>query len=153
MWPFRRAQNNRKWPKTPRTRGPLLWTARKSKLWPRCAFSNVPGLLGWRWMGLPSLRTPLSGSSKEVHSAYIAKVLEQPLLLPKDMDAVRKLKQQDLFMSLKRDLTMVSSQPHNFYLLNTSLFFFHMGLLQCFCANQLGGLCGWGMGQGGPKRC
>ena len=93
-------------------------------------------------MGLPSLRTPLSGSSKEVHSAYIAKVLEQPLLLPKDMDAVRKLKQQDLFMSLKRDLTMVSSQPHNFYLLNTSLFFFHMGLLHCFCANQLGGLCG-----------
>ena len=41
------------------------------------------------------------------HSAYIAKALDQPLLLPKDMDAVRKLKQQDLFMSLKRDLAMV----------------------------------------------
>ena len=57
------------------------------------------------------------------HSAYIAKALEQPLLLPKDMDAVRKLKQQDLFMSLKRDLAMVSSQPHTFYLLSTSHFF------------------------------
>ena len=43
------------------------------------------------------------------HSAYIVEALEQQFLLPKDMDAVRKLKQQDLFMSLKRDLAMVSS--------------------------------------------
>ena len=85
------------------------------------------------------------------HSAYISEALEQLLLLPKDMDAVRKLKQQDLFMSLKRDLTMVSSQPHNFYLLNTSLFFFHMGLLYYFCADHPGGLCGRGMSQGSLK--
>ena len=50
------------------------------------------------------------------HSAYIAEALEQPLLLPKDIDVVRKMRQQDLFMSLKRDLAMVSSQPHIFYL-------------------------------------
>ena len=50
------------------------------------------------------------------HSAYIVEALEQPFLLPKDMDAVRKMKQPDLFMSLKRDLAMVSSQPHTFYL-------------------------------------
>ena len=50
------------------------------------------------------------------HSAYIAEALEQPLLLPKDIDVVRKIRQQDLFMSLKRDLAMVSSQPHIFYL-------------------------------------
>ena len=43
------------------------------------------------------------------HSAYIAEALEQPLLLPKDMDVVRKMRQQELFMSLKRDLAMVSS--------------------------------------------
>ena len=43
------------------------------------------------------------------HSAYIVEALEQPLLLPKDIDAMRKLKQQDLFMSLKMDLAMVSS--------------------------------------------
>ena len=43
------------------------------------------------------------------HSAYIAEALEQPLLLPKDIDVVRKKRQQDLFMSLKRDLAMVSS--------------------------------------------
>ena len=45
------------------------------------------------------------------HSAYIAKALEQPLFLPKDMNALRKMRQPDLFMSLKRDLAMVSSQP------------------------------------------
>ena len=50
------------------------------------------------------------------HSAYIAEALEQPLFLPKDIDVVRKMKEQDLFMSLKRDLAMVSSQPHIFYL-------------------------------------
>ena len=50
------------------------------------------------------------------HSAYIAEASEQPFLLPKDIDAVRKMRQPDLFMSLKRDLAMVSSQPHTFYL-------------------------------------
>jgi len=29
------------------------------------------------------------------HSAHVAESLEQPLLLPKDMEALRKLKQQD----------------------------------------------------------
>ena len=43
------------------------------------------------------------------HSAHIVEALEQPLFLPKDMDVVRKMRQQDLFMSLKRDLAMVSS--------------------------------------------
>ena len=50
------------------------------------------------------------------HSANIVEAFEQPLLLPKDMDVVRKMRQQDLFMSLKRNLAMVSSQPHIFYL-------------------------------------
>ena len=50
------------------------------------------------------------------HSAYVAEALEQPLLLPKDMDAMRKLKQQEHFMSLKRDLAMVSLQSYTFYL-------------------------------------
>ena len=44
------------------------------------------------------------------------------------MDAVRKLKQQYLFMSLKRGLTMVISQPQTFYLLSTSIFFFFTGV-------------------------
>ena len=50
------------------------------------------------------------------HSAHKAEALEQPLLLPKDMDVLRKMRQPDLFMSLKRDIAMVSSQSHTFYL-------------------------------------
>ena len=47
--------------------------------------------------------------SSRGHSMYLAQALEQPLLLPKDMDALRRMRQPDLFMSLKRDLTMVSA--------------------------------------------
>ena len=50
------------------------------------------------------------------HSAHVAESLEQPLLLPKDMDALRKLKQHDPFLSLKRDLALVSPHSHSFYL-------------------------------------
>ena len=46
---------------------------------------------------------------------HVAEALEQPLLLPKDMDALRKLKQHDLFLSLKRDLALISPQSHSFY--------------------------------------
>ena len=41
-------------------------------------------------------------------AGYIAKALEQPLLLPKDMDAYKRFIQNDLFLSLKRDLAMVN---------------------------------------------
>ena len=47
--------------------------------------------------------------SNRGHSMYLAQALEQPLLLPKDMDALRRMRQFDLFMSLKRDLAMVST--------------------------------------------
>ena len=56
------------------------------------------------------------------HSAHVAEALEQPLLLPKDMDAIRKLKQHKLFMSLKRDLAMVSSQSYTFIYLSVNRF-------------------------------
>ena len=46
--------------------------------------------------------------SQRGHATYLAKALEQPLLLLKDMEALRHTRQPDLFMSLKRDLTMVS---------------------------------------------
>ena len=42
------------------------------------------------------------------HANYLAQALQQPLLLPRDMDSIRRTKQPDLFMSLKRDLAMVS---------------------------------------------
>ena len=42
------------------------------------------------------------------HSNYLAQALQQPLLLPRDMESIRRTRQPDLFMSLKRDLAMVS---------------------------------------------
>ena len=42
------------------------------------------------------------------HANYLAQALQQPLLLPRDMDSIRGTKQSNLFISLKRDLVMVS---------------------------------------------
>ena len=42
------------------------------------------------------------------HANYLAQALQQPLLLPRDMDSIKRTKQPDLFVSLKRDLAMVS---------------------------------------------
>ena len=42
------------------------------------------------------------------HASYLAQALQQPLLLPRDMKSIQCIRQPDLFMSLKRDLAMVS---------------------------------------------
>ena len=42
------------------------------------------------------------------HTNYLAQALQQPLFLPRDIDSIWCTKQLDLFMSLKRDLAMVS---------------------------------------------
>ena len=42
------------------------------------------------------------------HANYLAQALQQPLLLPRDMESIRHTRQPDLFMALKRDLAMVS---------------------------------------------
>ena len=42
------------------------------------------------------------------HAGHVAEALEQPLLLPKDMKAYRNFNHPKLFLSLKRDLAMVS---------------------------------------------
>ena len=48
-------------------------------------------------------------------AGHIAEALEQPLILPKDMEAYRRFSQQELFLSLKRDLAMVSSSTKIFF--------------------------------------
>ena len=45
-------------------------------------------------------------------ASHIAAALEQPLLLPRDMEAYRHFNQQELFLSLKRDLAIVSNSTH-----------------------------------------
>ena len=48
-------------------------------------------------------------------AGYIAKGMEQPLLIPKDMEAYKRFKQNDIFMSIKRDLAMVGKlHTHEF---------------------------------------
>ena len=42
------------------------------------------------------------------HVGHVVEALEEPLLLPKDVEAYRNFSQQELFLSLKRDLAMVS---------------------------------------------
>ena len=54
-----------------------------------------------------SLRHYLGG-----HTSYVVEALEQPLLFPKDMEAYRNFNHPELFLSLKRDLAMVSDWIH-----------------------------------------
>ena len=42
------------------------------------------------------------------HANYLAQALQQPFFLTRDMNSIRHTKQPNLFMSLKRDLVMVS---------------------------------------------
>ena len=63
------------------------------------------------WLELDGTAIPWNSSIREFqrgHSTYVAEVLEQPLLLPNDVEALRRVWQLDLFMFLKRDLAMVS---------------------------------------------
>ena len=46
------------------------------------------------------------------HASHVAEALEQSLLLPKDMEAYRSFTHLELFLSLKRDLAMVSYLIH-----------------------------------------
>ena len=46
------------------------------------------------------------------HAGLVAKALEQPFLLPKDMEANRNFNHPELFLSLKRDLAMVGYLTH-----------------------------------------
>ena len=53
---------------------------------------------------------PYNASVREYNrgqAGYIAKALEQPVLLPKDIEAYKRFSQPELFLSLKRDLAMV----------------------------------------------
>ena len=54
---------------------------------------------------------PYTASVREYNrgrAGYIVEALEQPVLLPQDMEAYRRFFQPELFLSLKRDLVMVS---------------------------------------------
>ena len=80
--------------------GPLATDmCRTPRIWsPKLELDDVP--LAWD----TSIRNYQRGQA-----GHIAEALEQPLLIPRDMKAYRRFNQQELFLSTKRDLAMVSN--------------------------------------------
>ena len=60
--------------------------------------------------------------SQRGQASYLAEALQQPLLLPCDMKGLWETRQPDLFMSLKRDMAMVSRDFFSFQLLSIDYF-------------------------------
>ena len=58
------------------------------------------------------------------HAGLMAEALQQPLLLPQDMAAYRSFNHPDLFLSLKRDLAMVSNSANFSFIFVLFLFLF-----------------------------
>ena len=83
--------------------GPLAADVRRTpRIWsPKLELDGVP--LAWD----TSVRNYQGGQA-----GYIAEALEQSFLLPRDMEAYIRFNQQELFLSLKRDLAMVSNSIH-----------------------------------------
>ena len=56
----------------------------------------------------PSLTDASIRNFQQGKADYVADAVEQALLLPKDMADLRSLRKHEVFLSLKRDLTLVS---------------------------------------------
>ena len=76
------------------------------------------------------------------HAGLVAEALEQLLLIPQDMEAYRIFNHPELFLSLKRDLAMVSDSVHfsSFILISLHFiakvifyFFYFLGHTASFC--------------------
>ena len=80
------------------------------------------------------------------HAGLVAEALEKRLLLPKDMEAYRTFNYPELFLSLKRDLAMVSDSVHfsSFILISLHFiakvifFFYFLGHTISFCGRGVG---------------
>ena len=59
------------------------------------------------------------------HAGLMAEALQQPLLLPQDIAAYRSFNHPDLFLSLKRDLAMVSNSVHSSFIF-VAIFFLNL---------------------------
>ena len=57
--------------------------------------------------------------SQRGQASFLAEALQQPLLLPRDMEGLRRTRQPDLFMSLKRDMAMVKGISYLVLILGT----------------------------------
>ncbi|XP_050260097.1 uncharacterized protein LOC126705239 [Quercus robur] len=64
-------------------------------------------------MELDGVAIPYTASVREYNrgrAGYIAEALEQPVLLSRDIEAYKRFSQPELFLSLKRDLAMITQQ-------------------------------------------
>ena len=66
--------------------------------------------------GMPIAFDAMLRHYREGHAGLLDEALEQPLLLPQDMAAYRSFNHPDFFLSLKRDLAMVSDSAHFFFI-------------------------------------
>ena len=102
---------------------------------------NEPQVAPPAW--LPALmldETPLlaSASIKDFQggkASYVANAMEQALLLPEDMAELHSMRRHEVFLSLKRYLTMVCSLLDPFFFFLSFFFFFFFNL--CFLPRQL----------------
>ena len=62
--------------------------------------------------GMPIAYDAILKHYRRGHASLVVEALEQPLLLPKDMEAYRTFNHPKLFLSLKRDLAMVNDSIH-----------------------------------------
>ena len=91
---------------------------------------------------LDGVAIPYTASVREYNrgrAGYIAEALEQPVLLPQDMEAYRQFSQPELFLSLKRDLAMVS---HSSTLSLNHYTLFHSKTIFVLLADHSTGVCG-----------
>ena len=71
--------------------------------------------------GAPILWDATLWESQREQASFMAEALQQPLLLPRDMEGLRKIRQPELFMSLKRDMAVVSGIFYLIFVLRTFL--------------------------------
>ena len=91
------------------------------------------------------------------HAGLVAEALEQPLLLPQDMEAYRTFNHPELFLSLKRDQAMVSDSVHFPSFIFISLHFtakviFYYYYYFFYFLGHTTSFCGRGVGKELPKR-
>ena len=85
------------------------------------------------------------------HASLVAETLQQPLLLPQDMAAYRSFNHPELFLSLKRDLAMVSNSVH-FSFIYVYLHFITEVILSLHILGHATSFCGQGVGKELPQR-
>lgn len=71
--------------------------------------------------GAPILWDATLWESQREQASFLAEALQQPLLLPHDMEGLKKIRQPELFMSLKRDMAVVSRIFYLVFVLRTFL--------------------------------